>query len=253
LSMSTNGVISGTPGMATNASFTVEVFDSSFNSAASAFTLTITAAPPAPSLAVAINQPAWVVTTSASQPWFSQTTNTHDGASAAQSGPFTAYQESWMKTTVTGPGELTYWWKMSAGTGVGYLEFYLDDVFQWDSDPSFWQNETIAIPAGSHTVMWVYVKGSSANASVWVDEVTLVPGAPPRPTIIVNDGNFGFLTNGFGFNLNGIVGQIVAVEASTNLLVWRALLTNTMTGSPFYFKDTNTASYPRRFYRLRSP
>src|SRR5439155_17459166 len=47
-------------------------------------------------------------------PWFSENTITHDGVSAAQSGAIADLQESWLGTLITGPGRLTYWWKVSS-------------------------------------------------------------------------------------------------------------------------------------------
>jgi hypothetical protein len=50
----------------------------------------------------------------------------------------------------------------------------------------------------------------------------------------------------FQFNLAGEAGSNYVVEASTNLVDWIPLITNT---SPFLFTDTNAVSFPLRFYR----
>jgi hypothetical protein len=52
--------------------------------------------------------------------------------------------------------------------------------------------------------------------------------------------------NNFSFTVAGVPGYNDAVQASTNLMDWVSLLTNT---SPFTFTDTNTASFPQQFYR----
>lgn len=46
--------------------------------------------------------------------------------SAAQSGAIDDSQESWIATEVTGPGTLTFWWKVSSESGYDWLRFYLD-------------------------------------------------------------------------------------------------------------------------------
>jgi len=51
-------------------------------------------------------------------------------------------------------------------------------------------------------------------------------------------------TNQFQFSVTGVPYFNYAVQASTNLLDWASIETNT---SPFIFTDTNI--YPRRFYR----
>jgi hypothetical protein len=48
------------------------------------------------------------------------------------------------------------------------------------------------------------------------------------------------------FDVTGVSGFNYAVQASTNLMDWVPLLTNT---SPFTFTDTNAPDFPQRFYR----
>jgi hypothetical protein len=65
--------------------------------------------------------------------------------------------------------------------------------------------------------------------------------------------SFGAQTNQFGFNINWASGQTVVVEASTNLVDWQPVQTNTLTTGTAYFSDPQWTNYPGRFYRLRSP
>jgi uncharacterized repeat protein (TIGR03803 family) len=58
-----------------------------------------------------------------------------------------------------------------------------------------------------------------------------------------------FSANGFGFDLGGVAGQAVVIEASTNLTSWRPLLTNSTGGCNF--NDWDSTSMARRFYRVR--
>ena len=73
---------------------------------------------------------------------------------------------------------------------------------------------------------------------------------PPTPPQI--SGGIGLGTNGFGFTITGSSNQVVIVEASTNLTTpnWQPIQTNTLTGTLFYFKDSQWRNYPRRFYRV---
>lgn len=50
----------------------------------------------------------------------------------------------------------------------------------------------------------------------------------------------------FGFTVSGVLGRTYVVQASTDLVNWDSVQTNT---SPFTFTDLNTASYSHRFYR----
>jgi hypothetical protein len=104
-------------------------------------------------------------------PWFAQTTNTHDGFSALQSGSITNTQTSVVQTTVTGPGTLAFWWKVTSG----------QLIFQGGSGASAsisgtvnWQQQTIYVGSGSRTLSWTFRNGIGAG---WLDEVTFEPGA----------------------------------------------------------------------------
>ena len=69
------------------------------------------------------------------------------------------------------------------------------------------------------------------------------------------DGSFGVKTNQFGFNINWASGQVVVVQACTNLSnpAWLPLQTNTLTSGSVYFSDPQWTNYPGRYYRLRWP
>jgi hypothetical protein len=71
---------------------------------------------------------------------------------------------------------------------------------------------------------------------------------------IVSDGDgFGVKEGSFGFAVTGSSGQRFTVEGTTNLnrTEWSPLVTNTLTGVPFYFSDPGSTNYPLRLYRLR--
>ena len=108
-------------------------------------------------------------------PWFFQTNVTHDGLDAAVSGAIADSQESWMQTSVAGPGTLSFWWKVSSEAGYDYLEFWIDGVLtNAISGEADWQQQTFALASGAHALRWRYAKDSSAVAGGdcgWVDLV----------------------------------------------------------------------------------
>ena len=103
--------------------------------------------------------------------------------------------------------------------------------------------------AGNYSVVITSPYGSVTSAVVSL--TVTIPTTPPQ--IIASGPGFGFLTNQFGFNLNGAYGQTIVVDGSTNLLDWTPLFTNTANGSPFYFYDPAWTNFPWRFYRARLP
>lgn len=111
--------------------------------------------------------------------WTGQIVTSFDGVDAAQSAPVTHGQQSWMETTVNGPGEIGFAWKVSSQAG-DYLEFYIDGALQGGriSGNVDWLLKSYAVPTGIHTLRWRYVKdgsGSSGSDAAWVDCVSWMP------------------------------------------------------------------------------
>src|SRR5262249_26852631 len=113
-------------------------------------------------------------------PWFGQSTYFHSAPSAAQSGRIGDGQESWIETTVAGPGPLTFWWKVSSETNYDFLEFYVNDVLQSNSISGEvdWHQQTMLLPPGTQTLRWRYTKDKDTNIGLdaaWLDDVAFVP------------------------------------------------------------------------------
>jgi len=45
---------------------------------------------------------------------------------AVQSGDIDDNQSTWMETTVVGPAEFTFWWKVSSEFNYDFLRLYVD-------------------------------------------------------------------------------------------------------------------------------
>jgi hypothetical protein len=117
--------------------------------------------------------------------WYGQSITSYYGGSAAQSGAITANQSTQLATTVTGPGTLSFYWKVSsekapAGEFYDFLGVWLDSALKGYIDGEVnWTKVTLAIPRGIHTVTWRYAKnplGDSGSDCGWVDKVTYTRG-----------------------------------------------------------------------------
>jgi len=107
------------------------------------------------------------------------------------------------------------------------------------------------------------VFASATNAPVyylpgttgWVATYGGRPTALWLPQVESSGASFGVQSNRFGFNINWANGQIVVVEACTNLSnpAWSPVGTNTLTAGWSYFSDSQWTNYPARVYRIRSP
>jgi hypothetical protein len=118
-------------------------------------------------------------TTSGNADWFYQITTSYNDGDAAQSGSISHKEDSRMRTTVNGPGTLSFWWKVSSEPFWDWLGFYVDG-FQQDRIGSSWgwHQMTYAIPSGSHTLEWRYKKDGSVSSGSdcgWVDKVEWTP------------------------------------------------------------------------------
>lgn len=133
--------------------------------------------------AVDASQLPW--TTGGNVDWFSQDLTTFDGVDAAQSGLIGDDEESWIQTTVTGPGTLNFWWKVSTESS-DYLILQIDDTeVNYLSGFEDWTPVSWILPAGSHNIRWTYRKDSSltdGDDAVWLDEVTFSDQVPPQIT-----------------------------------------------------------------------
>jgi hypothetical protein len=127
----------------------------------------------------------WITAGDAS--WYTQTNVTRDGL-AAQSGAITNGQISTMQTTLLGPAEVTFWWKVSSETNHDLLFLTANGSTQAViSGEVNWQQRTIYLGAGMQVLQWSYAKDASGNGGLdtgWVDQVSWVPGSfPPSGTV----------------------------------------------------------------------
>jgi len=161
------------------------------------------------SLPEAVDRPTWSISTGGSADWFGQDGTYYYDGDAAQSGDISHSQESWMQTVVSGPGSVSFYWKVSSESGWDYLEFYVDGTREDRISGSVnWGQETFAIAGtGSHTLKWRYTKDGSVNAGSdcgWVDKVAwtatphtvATPSTPSGPSTGVPDTSYTFTTGG---------------------------------------------------------
>jgi hypothetical protein len=118
-------------------------------------------------------------TTGGDANWYEQSSIFYYGGDAAQSGSITHNQDTWIQTTLMGPGTLTFYWKVSSESDRDFLIFYIDDVEQDKiSGEVSWTQKTYFIASGSHTLKWSYTKDGSVSMGSdagWLDYVVFNP------------------------------------------------------------------------------
>jgi PKD repeat protein len=152
-----------------------------------------------PSLKEALDAPDLTWTTGGDNAWTVEE-GTGIGGMCARSGEAYYYADgSWIETTVTGPGTLTFAWNVSSGydesddlndpQSSDVLKFEIDEEFQKGIAglDHTWTDETFAIGEGKHTLRWTYLdmsRSSEGEDCGWLDNVAFTPKAAPVPTTL---------------------------------------------------------------------
>lgn len=145
--------------------------------------------PAAIPLSEALDNDELVFSTGGNADWFGQTAQSSDGVSAARSGAIGNSKSTWLRTSVTGPGTISFMWKASSESGYDYLRFAIDDEEQSKTSgpDNSWTAKSYEIAEGVHSLCWTYgkdhmtVKGDDAG---YVDRVVWTPAAKVAEPVI---------------------------------------------------------------------
>lgn len=146
-----------------------------------------------PEVAAAVNATNRTFLSSGNALWEGQGTVTRDGLSAGASGKITARQATLAVTTVVGPGQASFMWKVSSERNNDLLECLIDGVrIDAISGEVDWIRKEFQLSAGPHEIRWRYVKDSSLSKGAdkgYLDLFTFTPDAKSAPTITVQPGS----------------------------------------------------------------
>ncbi len=139
-----------------------------------------------PALGQALDATNLVWTTGGDAAWFGQSTNTHDGFSAAQSGAVGPGQTSWLETTVVGPATLSYWSEVLDASYGSSLTLAINPALGLGGGvlaprPRGWASSIYDLPVGTNVLHWSFYRRSdslNATAAGFLDQVAILP---PRP------------------------------------------------------------------------
>jgi hypothetical protein len=201
--------------------------------------------------------------TTAGANWFGQGTTWYYGGSAAQSAKIYDNGNTWLHTTVTGPGKIAFYWKVSSESGYDWLNFTVDGVSKDRiSGSPAWAQENYTLASGTHTLEWRYTKDVSLSAGAdagWVDKVQWTDlRTPTALTATVNASqvkpkqNFtisGRLTS----NGTGVGWTTLTLQRSTDNKTFANLQSITGSGSSYYTFSRNESAAGTYYYRTTYP
>ncbi len=193
-----------------------------------------------PTLQEALDAPNLTWNTGGNQAWSPEVAITHDGVDAAQSGAIPDSQFCWVETSVTGPGTLAFWWKVSSQTNSGFLTFATNGIFASAiSGETGWQQNTFTIGTGSQTLRWTYSKDETTAVGQdagWLDQVSYTPFTLPAPISVKIQSSGGNLILNWTNPAFTLQAAPNVTGVYTNIPGATSPYTNPMTGSQQYFR-----------------
>jgi hypothetical protein len=122
----------------------------------------------------------WNHSPSSNNLWFTQTTNTHDGVDALQSGTISHNQSTGFTLTVQGRGTLRGWWRASSEQWSDRLTCTVNGSYGDEiSGNTQWEEFSISVNStGTSVIQFIYSKDGSASTgsdACWVDQISFTP------------------------------------------------------------------------------
>ncbi len=150
----------------------------------------------------------------------------------------TAGQSTTLRVTATSKAPLKYQWRFN-GTNLPSA-----------TGASLTLKNVSASRAGSYSVAVYNSYGSTNSAAKLSVYPTLAAAlAATKPALAPAQTSVTQAKGSFSFVVSGTTGAQYVVQASSDLVHWTAVQTNT---APFTYVEANTASFPKRFYRSYS-
>ncbi len=119
--------------------------------------------------------------------WTVQSDEVYRGTTALRSGKISDGESTWLETTVTGPGALSFYWNVDSGS-FDYLEVWVDGVLKDQINETWntWEEKQILLKgSGKHSVRWTYRKHRDSSFFAdeekdcgWLDALSWVPLVP---------------------------------------------------------------------------
>lgn len=163
------------------------------------------------------------LTTSGSQNWYVQSAQVGAGTYAAASGSITHSQQSNLTATVTltAPAVLTFKYRVSSENNYDYLRFLVNgtQTSQWTGSIG-WGTYTYNLPAGTHTLVWRYIKDGSQSSGEdkgYIDDIYIAGTTSGSVLRIVDGGQ--------------ATGKVLTSDANGNAL-WQTLTNSSIPNLP---------------------
>jgi formylglycine-generating enzyme required for sulfatase activity len=200
------------------------------------------------------------------QPWHAQTGDKSDGIDAASIGALGGVEAGWVETTVTGPGNIAFSWKIQLPTGIGALLVAIDGEERARiTGATAWAGQSVYVPPGTHVIRWTYQRSLAQGIApdplpgangAWLDAVAFTEAVAPTVTTgaitaLGEEGGTGagIVTADGGSPIEGR-GMVVSIESQP--LIGEDLVFAAAAAVTGPFEITFTALIPGTTYRARA-
>ncbi len=152
-------------------------------------------------------------------PWQISNYYPYEGMYSAKSGAITDNQktELFVDVEVMIADSVSFVYQVSSQQGKDKLKFYINNSLkgEWSGVGAGWNEVAFYIPAGNHTLKWVYEKdasGMSGNDWAYLDYIIF----PPLMTLTCYAGSDNYTCEGSSFTCQGEATDWISVEWSTS-------------------------------------
>ena len=150
--------------------------------------------------------------------WYFQTAVSRDGWNALQSGAVNESEYSVVRTTVTGPVDVTFWWRVSTGLVAATVNGAAAASISGDVD---WTQQTLSLGIGVNEIAWTFT-GPGAG---WLDGFNVAETDLPTGSVEINGGaaltGAGDVTLGLAWD-DGDGSGVAKMRFSNDGAVWSA-------------------------------
>jgi hypothetical protein len=173
--------------------------------------------------------------------WSAVTTTLYDDTSgtAARSGSMTGGGHSSLRTTVTGPFSVTFYQKVSSQARYDLLTFSIDGAVKSKlSGEVNWQQKGFTVKtAGTHTLVWTYLKNPSLSKgqdAAWLDRVVVSPNT--KVTLLTQNSG-GVVSGGTATNISwsapANADKFKLLFSINNGMTWKPITADYVTGTNY--------------------
>ena len=112
----------------------------------------------------------------AEKPWFAVADESAPDGFSLRSGAVRQGGTNILETTVTGPGTLSFAWRIDANDGDS-ARFDVDETkrAELSAGPTAWETNELVVASGDHRLRWTFERGSAAGGAVFLDAVRWIP------------------------------------------------------------------------------